>query len=77
MPGHFLLSVCGVTDTRVHPVTSHQSRIPNPESGRITLKPLVSILRHAGINFIRPGVDAAFHAFQILESLLAQEFQRP
>src|SRR3569833_1211719 len=33
------------------------------------------VFRHAGINLIRPGIDAAVDVLQIFESLLAQELE--
>src|SRR6266511_1956319 len=36
----------------------------------------LSILRHIGVNFVRPGADAAFDVFEVLETLLAQKFER-
>ena len=35
-----------------------------------------SILRHAGINFVRPRIDATPDALDVFETLLAQEIQR-
>src|SRR5712671_135015 len=36
----------------------------------------VSIPRDIVVNFVRPGRDAAFDVFQVLEALLAQKFER-